>query len=379
MTDLLIKRPSVPARVQFRTAEVFAVRKGWKAGGRRHGRRIENRDGRDEFQGIRPQRLAGQTNGGSLSADVATGRGDRRWATGRRLVGRVEPAPSGNTMSTPSTTAPPSATIRIEPTRGWFALGLREVWAYRELLYFLVWRDIKVRYKQTVLGVAWVVIQPLATAAIFAFILGRLASLPSGGVPYLIFVFAALLPWQLFSGALTRAGASLVASSNLLTKVYFPRLVVPLAAVLSGLVDFMVSLVILGVLMVRYRVAPSWNLLTLPVFVLLALLAAFGAGLWLSALNVQYRDVQQLIPFLAQAWMFLSPVVYSEELIPAGTVRLLYNLNPITGVVQGFRWALFGAPPPTAITLVSAVLVSLATLAGLVYFKRVEDTFADVV
>jgi lipopolysaccharide transport system permease protein len=282
-------------------------------------------------------------------------------------------------MSTPSTNAPPSATIRIEPTRGWFALGLREVWAYRELLYFLVWRDIKVRYKQTVLGVAWVVIQPLATAAIFAFILGRLASLPSGGVPYLIFVFAALLPWQLFSGALTRAGASLVASSNLLTKVYFPRLVVPLAAVLSGLVDFMVSLVILGVLMVRYRVAPSWNLLTLPVFVLLALLAAFGAGLWLSALNVQYRDVQQLIPFLAQAWMFLSPVVYSEELIPAGTVRLLYNLNPITGVVQGFRWALFGAPPPTAITLVSAVLVSLATLAGLVYFKRVEDTFADVV
>lgn len=270
-------------------------------------------------------------------------------------------------------------TIRIEATRRWFTLGLREVWAYRELLYFLVWRDIKVRYKQTVVGVGWVVLQPLVTAAIFAFILGRLASLPSGGVPYLLFVFAALLPWQLFSGALTRAGASLVGSANLITKVYFPRLIVPLAAVLSGLVDFMVSLVILGGLMVRYQVAPSWNLLTLPVFVLFVLLAAFGVGLWLSALNVQYRDVQQLIPFLAQAWMFLSPVVYSEELIPAGTVRLLYNLNPVTGVVQGFRWALFGTPPPSAIALVSAALVVVVLLAGLVYFRRVEDTFADVV
>jgi lipopolysaccharide transport system permease protein len=282
-------------------------------------------------------------------------------------------------MRSTSIAEPAPTTIRIEPTRRLFTFGLREVWAYRELLYFLVWRDIKVRYKQTVVGVGWVVIQPLVTAAIFAFILGRLASLPSGGVPYLLFVFAALLPWQLFSGALTRAGASLVASANLLTKVYFPRLIVPLAAVLSGLVDFMVSLVILGALMVRYRVAPSWNLLTLPVFVLFALLAAFGVGLWLSALNVQYRDVQQLIPFLAQAWMFLSPVVYSEELIPAGTVRLLYNLNPVTGVVQGFRWALFGTPPPTAITLVSGALVVLIVVAGLMYFKRVEDTFADVV
>lgn len=282
-------------------------------------------------------------------------------------------------VSATSTPASAPTIIRIESSRGWFSLNLAELWEYRELLYFLVWRDIKVRYKQTVLGVAWVVIQPLATAAIFAFIFGRLASLPSGGVPYLVFVFAALLPWQLFAGALSRAGTSLVNSANLLTKVYFPRLLVPLAAIVSGLVDFAVSLVILGGLMVWYRVPPSWNLLTLPLFVLLALLAALGTGLFLSALNVQYRDVQQVIPFLVQAWMFLSPVVYSEELIPAGTVRFLYNLNPLTGVVQGFRWALFGAAPPTVITLISGVLVVLVVVSSLVYFKRVEDTFADVV
>jgi lipopolysaccharide transport system permease protein len=295
------------------------------------------------------------------------------------LEGRTTATTTRILVSVTSTTASAPTIIRIEPSRGWFALNLAELWEYRELLYFLVWRDIKVRYKQTMLGVAWVVIQPLATAAIFAFILGRLASLPSGGVPYLLFVFAALLPWQLFAGALARAGTSLVNSANLLTKVYFPRLLVPLAAIVSGLVDFAVSFVILGGLMVWYQVPPSWNLLTLPLFVLLALLAALGTGLFLSALNVQYRDVQQVIPFLVQAWMFLSPVVYSEELIPAGTVRLLYNLNPLTGVIQGFRWALFGAPPPTVITLVSGVLVVLVVLAGLVYFKRVEDTFADVV
>jgi lipopolysaccharide transport system permease protein len=284
-----------------------------------------------------------------------------------------------HTVSAPSTPEAVPVTVRIQPARGWFSFNLREVWAYRELLYFLVWRDVKVRYRQTVLGIAWVVIQPLVTAAIFAFVLGRLASLPSGGVPYLLFVFAALLPWQLFSGALSRASLSLVSSSNLLTKVYFPRLIVPTAAVVSGVVDFAVSLVVLGGLMAWYRVPPSWSLLTLPLFVLLALLTALGTGLWLSALNVQYRDVQQVIPFLVQAWMFLSPVVYSEELIPAGTVRFLYNLNPLTGVVRGFRWALFGTAPPTPITLVSGVLVVLVLITGLVYFKRVEDTFADVV
>ena len=282
-------------------------------------------------------------------------------------------------MSAQSTPEAVPVTVKIEPTRGWVLLNWRVVWQYRELLYFLVWRDVKVRYKQTVVGVAWVILQPLVTTAIFAVIFGRFAGLPSEGVPYTLFVFAALVPWQQFSGAFSRTASSLVVSSNLLTKVYFPRLIVPMAAAVVGVVDLAVSLAILAGLMVWYGITPGWAVLLIPVLAAFALLVAFAVGLWLSALNVKYRDVQQVVPFLVQAWMFASPVAYSAGIIPAGKWRALYELNPLVGVIQGFRWALFGTPPPGGMTLVSFALVALALIGGLIYFKRTEDTFADVV
>jgi len=281
--------------------------------------------------------------------------------------------------ATSTTASAPSIIIRIEPSRGWFPLNLAELWEYRELLYFLVWRDVKVRYKQTLLGVAWVAVQPVFTAVLFALLLGRVANLPSEGVPYVVFVFAALLPWQLFATALSRAGTSLVGSANLLTKVYFPRLVVPLAAVLGGLVDFLVSLAVIAALLFRYRLTPSWGIVLLPVFALMALLAALSVGIWLAALNVRYRDVQQAIPFLVQVWMFASPVVYSASVVPAGPLRFVYALNPLTGVIQCFRWALLGTAPPDGLMWVSFVAVAVLLLSGLIFFRRLEDTFADVV
>jgi len=300
--------------------------------------------------------------------------------TGRADTARA-PSPRNHEGMVSASLTPEAvpATVRIEAARGWFSLNLREVWAYRELLYFLVWRDVKVRYKQTVVGVAWVILQPLVTTAIFAVIFGRFAGLPSEGVPYTVFVFAALVPWQQFSGALSRAASSLVVSSNLLTKVYFPRLIVPMAAAVVGVVDLAVSLAILAGLMVWYGITPSWAVLLVPVLAALALFVAFAIGLWLSALNVKYRDVQQVVPFLIQAWMFASPVAYSAGIIPAGKWRLLYELNPLVGVIQGFRWALFGTPLPGKMTLVSLGLVALVLIGGLIYFKRTEDTFADVV
>lgn len=282
-------------------------------------------------------------------------------------------------MRAAQATATAPARIRIEPRRGWFALGLGELWEYRELLGFLVWRDVKVRYKQTVLGVAWVAIQPVVTAVLFALLLGRVANLPSEGVPYVVYVFAALLPWQLFSTGLSRAGLSLAASSNLITKVYFPRLVVPLSAILGGLVDFAVSLLVLLLLMLRYRLALGWGIVLLPVLALLALLAALSVGVWLAALNVQYRDIQQAIPFLVQIWMFASPVVYSAGVVPPGSLRLVYSLNPLSGVIQGFRWALFGTAPPDSLMWVSFLVVGVLLVTGLLFFRHLEDTFADVV
>lgn len=266
-----------------------------------------------------------------------------------------------------------------EPTKGWLSLHLGELWRYRELFYFLTWRDVKIRYKQTAIGVAWAVLQPLITMVIFSVIFGQLASLPSDGIPYPVFSYAALLPWGLFSGALQRAGTSLVSNANLITKVYFPRLVIPFSAVAAGLVDFAISFVVLLGLMLYYQITLTWTILTIPLFVLLAVLTALAVSLWLSALNVQYRDVQYMIPFLIQAWMYASPVAYSASLVPSGPWRMIYGLNPMAGVIQGFRWALLGGNPPDQLMAISAIIVLLLLVSGLYYFRRMEKTFADVV
>jgi lipopolysaccharide transport system permease protein len=272
----------------------------------------------------------------------------------------------------------------LRPTRGWIALNLPALWFYRELIYFLTWRDIKVRYKQAALGIAWAIIQPVVQMIIFTLIFGRLAGLKTDtGIPqawYPVFSFAALLPWQLFQGALQRSGISLVGNANLLTKVYFPRLIIPFSAVAAGLVDFGCSFLVLVGLMVYYRVPFTWNMLWLPAMIILSLLAALAVGLWLSALNVQYRDVQHMIPFLLQAWMYASPVVYSIDMIPQhGPWRLIYGLNPMTGVIQGFRWALLGSSPPDRLMIVSVLMVFVLLVSGMFYFRRMERNFADMV
>jgi len=245
----------------------------------------------------------------------------------------------------------------IRPASSWSSIGLKELWEYRELLYFLVWRDVKVRYKQTALGAAWAIIQPLMMMVVFSLFFGYLARVPSDGIPYPIFTFCALLPWQLFAHALTESSNSLVANERLITKVYFPRLVVPIAAVLGGMVDFAVAFAILLVMMLYYGIVPTWALVTLPPFILLAIMTALGVGLWLSALNVQYRDVRYTIGFLIQFWLFATPVAYSSSIVPERW-RPLYGLNPMAGVVEGFRWALLGKPePPGALLAVSVAVV----------------------
>ncbi|MGA2819801.1 MAG: ABC transporter permease [Anaerolineales bacterium] len=269
--------------------------------------------------------------------------------------------------------------VVYEPPRGWVALRLGELWDYRELLYFLAWRDIKIRYKQAALGVGWAILQPLLTMVIFSVIFGELAKLPSDGIPYPVFSFAALLPWQLFAGGLQRSVTSLVGNSNMLTKVYFPRLAIPISAVAAGLVDFALSFLVFAGLMFFYGIRLSWAIVILLPLVLLALMTALAASLWLSALNVQYRDVQQMIPFLLQAWMYASPVVYSTGLIPTGFWRIVYGLNPMAGVIQGFRWALLGTSAPDELMIVSVIAVFALLVSGLYYFRRMEKSFADVV
>ncbi|HXL80102.1 MAG TPA: ABC transporter permease [Pyrinomonadaceae bacterium] len=270
-------------------------------------------------------------------------------------------------------------TFYIEPPKGWASIGLRELWDYRELLYFLTWRDVKVRYKQTALGAAWAIIQPLFMMLVFSLFFGRLAKVPSDGIPYPIFTFCALLPWQLFAHALTESSNSLVGNQNLITKVYFPRLVVPIAAVLGGVVDFAVAFAILLVMMFYYGVVPGWAIVTLPGFILLAVMTALGVGLWLSALNVKYRDVRYTITFLVQFWLFATPVAYPSSIVPAKW-RALYGLNPMAGVVEGFRWALLGkTEAPGAMLWVSVAVVILILVGGLYYFRRMEQEFADVV
>jgi lipopolysaccharide transport system permease protein len=267
--------------------------------------------------------------------------------------------------------------ITIKPGTGWVSLRLGELWEHRELIYFLIWRDIKVRYKQTVLGVAWAIIQPLFTMAVFAVFFGHLAKIPSDGVPYPIFAYAALVPWTFFANALTQASNSLVGSAGLITKVYFPRLVVPLASVLSGIVDLALAFGVLLLLMVGYGVGVSARLLWVPVFVVLTLTAALAVSLWLSALNVKYRDVRYTVPFLTQVWLFATPVAYPSSLL-SEPWRTLYGLNPMVGVVEGFRWALLNTgSAPGSMFLVSSVASLLLLLLGAHYFRRVEGTFAD--
>jgi lipopolysaccharide transport system permease protein len=280
---------------------------------------------------------------------------------------------------TPSTSQTQVPHLVIVPETPLLNLKLGEIWEYRELLLFLTWRDLKVRYRQTVLGAAWAILQPLTAMVIFSIVFGQLAKLPSDGIPYPIFTFTALLPWNLFSGALTRATTSLVASPQLLSKVYFPRVLIPLSAMASSLVDFGFSFLILIALMVYYGVAPTWHMLALPFLILLALAAALGIGLWLSALNVRYRDVSYIIPFVIQVWLYASPVAYSSTLIPAQW-QWLYGLNPLVGVIEGFRWALLGTTwQPGILVLLSVLIVLLIGITGLIYFHRMEETFADVV
>jgi lipopolysaccharide transport system permease protein len=268
---------------------------------------------------------------------------------------------------------------RIEPASSWPAIGVRELWEYRELLYFLTWRDIKVRYKQTVLGAAWAVIQPLFMMLVFSLFFGKLAGVSSDGIPYPVFTFCGLLPWQLFAHSLTQASNSLVGSQNLITKVYFPRLVVPMSAVLGGVIDFAVAFVLLLGMLFFYRIVPGWQVLALPGLVLLAVLAALAVGLWLAALNVQYRDVRYTTSFLVQFWLFATPVAYPSSIVPEKW-RVLYALNPMVGVVDGFRWAMLGKPEsPGAPLLISVIVVLLLLTGGLYYFRRLEQQFADIV
>ena len=266
----------------------------------------------------------------------------------------------------------------IRPATRWSSLGLKELWEYRELLYFLTWRDVKVRYKQTALGAAWAIIQPVFMMAVFSLFFGRLAKIPSDNIPYPIFTFCALLPWQLFAHSLTESSNSLVANERLITKVYFPRLIVPIAAVLGGLVDFGIAFLILLGMMAYYGILPGMAVLALPGLILLAIITALAVGLWLSALNVQYRDVRYTINFLIQFWLFATPVAYPSSLIPE-IYRPLYGLNPMAGVVEGFRWALLGSQAPGPMLAVSVAVVIALLIGGLYYFRRMEQQFADVV
>ena len=269
--------------------------------------------------------------------------------------------------------------VLIRPSRGWQKLKLEELWDYRELLYFLSWRDIKVRYKQTVLGAAWAVLQPFFTMVVFSLFFGKLAKVPSDGIPYPLFAFAALVPWTFFASGLTHSSNSLVESATLLKKVYFPRLVIPISSVMSGVVDFMFAFIVLLAMMLVYGVLPTANVMWLPFLLVLAFGTALGVGLWLSAINVKYRDVRHTIPFLTQFWMFATPIAYPSSLLPEPW-RIVYALNPMVGVVEGFRWALLGTDTaPGPMILVSSLTALIVLFGGVFYFRRMEKTFADVV
>lgn len=291
----------------------------------------------------------------------------------------------GLATSTIPTTAPESITQRvlpkkrIQPSNGWISLRLEEVWAYRELLYFFVWRDIKIRYKQTVMGISWAIIQPVFTMVIFSLFFGQLAGVPSDGIPYPIFSFAALVPWTFFANALNLASNSLVNSADMIKKIYFPRLTLPMATVLAGILDFAVAFIVLLGLMIFYGMTPTLNVVWLPLLLILALVTSLGVSLWLSAMNVQFRDVRYTIPFLTQAWLFATPIAYPSSLL-SEPWRTLYAINPMVGVVEGFRWALLGTDTaPGPMVIVSAMVAIGILVSGAFFFRRMEKTFADVV
>lgn len=272
--------------------------------------------------------------------------------------------------------------LRIAPPRGWWELNLGELWQFRELVYFFVWRDIKIRYKQTAIGAAWAILQPFLAMVVFTLFFGILAHIPSGGLPYPIFYYSALLPWLYFAASVQAATNTIVENQRMITKVYFPRLALPVSAVLSGLVDFGAGLLLFLVMMVYYGIRPGIPLLLFPVFLLLALLTALGVGLWLSAMNAIYRDVRYVVPFLVQFWLFVSPVAYASSLVRAKWPVLywLYGLNPMAGVIEGFRWSLSGqGTPPGRLILLSTVIVLFLVVSGLIYFQKMEATVADVV
>jgi lipopolysaccharide transport system permease protein len=285
---------------------------------------------------------------------------------------------SNTTVAAPLTTSHASLpTTRIEPSRGWFNLRLKELWEYRELLYFFVWRDVKIRYKQTAIGVLWVILQPLLTMIVFTLFFGKLAKMPSQGLPYPVFYFAAVVPWMYFSVALVTATNVVVEHQRMITKVFFPRLILPFSAVLSGLVDFAIGFVVLLIFTVSYGIRPTVTTLLLPFFLLLAVLTALGVGLWLSALNALYRDVRYLIPFIVQFWMLASPVAYPSSMVPE-RYRWIYGLNPMAGVIDGFRWALTGkGEAPGSALIASVVMVCITVFGGLIFFNRMEGTIAD--
>ncbi len=281
-----------------------------------------------------------------------------------------------------STTLPQHepTTVYIKPSSGLIALNLRDLWLYRELIYFMIWRDLKVRYKQTLLGASWAVLQPLLTMLVFNFLFGSIAKMPSDGLPYPIFAYTALLPWGLFSTALNSGSRSLTSNANMITKIYFPRLILPMASVLAGLVDFAIAFVILIGLMIYYGITPGLNALwALPLFTLLSVITALGVALWLSAINVKYRDVGYALPFLSQFWMFLTPIAYSSTVV-SEQWQVIYALNPMAGVVNGFRWALLGSGnPPDMLVAVSAGIALIILFTGLIYFRNMEKTFADTI
>lgn len=282
---------------------------------------------------------------------------------------------AGGTVAATSSSRPRT---RLKPSKGWAWPKLRELWDFRELIFFFAWRDIKVRYRQTVMGALWAIIQPLFTMVIFSLVFGKLAKVPSDGLPYPVFSYAALVPWTFFAHALGQASNSLVTSANMIKKIYFPRLSLPIATVLAGIVDFVLAFLVLLGMMFYYGLVPTINVLWLPLFLLLALITSLGAGLWLSAMNVLFRDIRYTVPFLTQAWLFMTPIAYSSSLL-SEPWRSLYGLNPMTGVVEGFRWALLGTgTAPGTMTIVSALVALSLFVSGAFYFRRMEQSFADV-